>query len=164
MGMIIYLRRASPSDIARFTADASGWEEFAFEEGEDRVDIIDFDKAWHALHFMLTGGADNTEDPLGVIAQDEEKFGADENGFGGFAVISPERMKAFDLALKELDDQTLASRYDPVATDANDIYMADVFADDGDEAFEYVTQGVPDLRQFASRCAQSGDGALRILS
>jgi hypothetical protein len=161
--MVIYLRRASRADIARLTSNPESWEQFAFEEGEDRVDMIDLDKAWHALHFMLTDAVYDTEDPLGIIARNEEQFGTDENGFGGFAVISPDRMKAFDSALRKLDDRSLASRYDPAAMAANDIYFADVFVDDGEDALEYVMQGVPDLREFAARCASQGDGALRIL-
>ena len=164
MGMVIYLRRASPADIARLTSDAADWEDFAFEQGDPVADLIDFDKAWHALHYMLTVAEYDTVNPLGIIAGNGEMFGTDENGYGGFSIISPDAMAAFNTALSALSDEALAKRYDPAAMAKADIYLSDVFLDEGNEALEYVVQGLPRLRIFAASCAAAGDGALRILS
>lgn len=164
MGMVIYLRRSSSADIARFTADGSAWESFAFEQGDEGVDLIDFDKAWHALHFMLVGAAGTTGDPLGIIAADSEMYGTDEHGFGGFSVVSPGQMTAFNLALRAISDGELERRFDPAAMVREDVYLADVFVDEGQESLEYVMQGVPALRRFAASVAERGEGALRIIA
>ena len=165
MGMVIVLRRASPADIKRLIANPSDWEAFAYEEGDQEKDIVDFDKAWHALHFMLTGVPYNTDSPLGIIANDGDTYGTDENGFGGFTVVSPAQMRAFDDALQQIDDATLASRYDSAAMIEQDIYIADAFAEDTrEEALEYIFQSLSPLRELSARCANAGDGALRILT
>ncbi|WP_294076234.1 YfbM family protein [Sphingomonas sp.] len=163
--MVIVLRRASSSDIERLIADPDDWETFVYEEGDQQNDIVDFDKAWHALHFMLTGAAYNTDSPLGIIANDGETIGTDENGFGGFTVVSPAQMKMFDEALRRIDDAELASHYDHAAMLEHDIYIADAFAGlTREEALEYIFQSLPALRDLTASCAKAGDGALRILT
>lgn len=163
--MVIYLRRASAADVERIRANPTSLEHFVFEQGEHRIDLIGFDKAWHALHFMLTGQAYGRDHPLGIIADETPTEGTDENGFGGFSVIEPSRLAIFAEKLSEVTDEALAARFDPQAMLAADIYIADAFVeDDPVEAVEYILQGLPDLRQFVTSCSERGDGALRILS
>ena len=164
MSMVIYLRRATAADIARLTDSPSDFERFAFEDGDQADHIIDFDKAWDALDFLLTGTPRTTDDPLAIIAADGELFGVDEHGFGGFSIISPDRMAAFARALEAVSDEQLAARYDPAAMEREDIYLADFFVEEGADALDYILQGVPALRRFAASCAAKGEGALRILA
>ncbi|KZE11522.1 MULTISPECIES: YfbM family protein [Sphingomonas] len=164
MGMVIYLRRAGQSDLDRLIADPSVFEEFVFEEAVENLDLVDFDKAWHAVHYLLTGSADDVGHPLGIIIAALPELGADENGEGGIGLISPPMMRAFADALDRLDDATLERRYDPPAMLRADVYLADVFVDEGAEALEYVMQGVPALRRFAANCRATGDGAIRVIA
>lgn len=57
MGMVICLRAAAADQLARFRAEPSLLMDFtsADEAGEPDETITDLDKAWHAIHFMLTG-------------------------------------------------------------------------------------------------------------
>ena len=163
MGMVVYLREVSPAQITELTQNPSNWEQFAFEEAAPG-ELVDVDKAWHALHFMLTETSGPTDSPLNILSPSDDLYGADEHGFGGFSLVSPSEMKAFSVALSELTDQAIAARYDPAAMVAEDIYLGDSFADEGDEGLTYIMQGIPDLRLFANRCAANGSGAFNILS
>ncbi len=165
MGMIIYLRRASVAEIDRFTADPSAVGDFVFEQGDAEAALIEFDKAWHALHFALTGEAYGDGHVLGIIAGNAPRIESAESGLGEFWVISPDRMAEFATALEKIDDRTLASRIDIDAMVTADIYIADAFAeDDANEAAGYILQGVPALRRFAAACRDVGDGALRVIA
>ncbi len=165
MSMVIYLRRAGEADLARLIADPSVFETFLFDEGVENLDIVDFDKAWDALNFMLCGNRRvEGAHPLGLICEALPELGADENGFGGFGIVSAERMRVFADALDRLDDATLAARYDPKAMEREDVYLADLFVDEGHEALDYVMQGVPALRRFAANCRATGDGAIRAIA
>ena len=163
MGMVIYLRRASPSELQKARAQPDIVQDFAFQT-EDPNLIVDFDKAWHALHHLFTGSGDATDSPLSILIDKTAEIGADEHGFGGFWIIEPARMKAFSDALSSLDDAALAAKYDPAAMDREQVYLSDVFVEEGDEALDYVMQGVPALRKFAQNCVQNGDGAIKILA
>lgn len=167
MSMVMYLRRASDTDIARIGEDADALDHFVFEEGDQGSDLVDFDLAWHALHFMLCGEIDGCNHPLGIIACKLPLIGLDANGFGGFSFIPPVAMKHFAEALVAISDDELNRRYNPPAWLTHDLYRADMFAEyDAENSAEtraYIMQGVPRLRQFASSCAASGEGAIRIL-
>jgi hypothetical protein len=165
MGMVMYLRRASLSDIAALRRNPAQVHEFAFEDGDAEADLIDFDKAWHALHFMLTGAEYDSDSPLGIIAGKAEEVGGEVEGQDGFWIISSEDMQAFDTAFRQIDDAALSARYDNAAMLEHDIYLADAFTEDGAEfALEYILQNVPAFRRFSAACAAAGDGAVRIMA
>ncbi len=162
MGMVIYLRRASDGDIDRLVADPATFEDFVFDEGVENLDLIDFDLAWHAVHWLLTGSADDVGHPLGIIIAALPELGADEHGEGGIGLIAPERMRAFADALDGVDDAALARRFDPRAMARADVYIADTLH--GGDAIDYVMRGVPALRQFAAQCRRTGNGAIRVIA
>ncbi|KQN36617.1 hypothetical protein ASG37_13600 [Sphingomonas sp. Leaf407] len=162
MGMVIYLRRAGDADLDRLVADPSVFETFVFDEGVENLDLVDFDMGWHALHYLLTGSADDVGHPLGLIIAALPELGADENGEGGIGLIAPERMKAFADALDAQDDATIARRFDQKAMMKADVYLADTFV--GGDAIDYILQGLPALRQFAAHCRRTGDGAIRVIA
>ncbi len=164
MGMVIYLRRAGDADLDRLIADPSVFEDFVFEEAVENLDLVDFDQAWHAVHWLLTGSADDIGHPLGILIAALPELGADENGEGGIGLISPPMMKIFADTLDRVDDRTLAARFDPVVMSKADVYIADSFVGEGKAALDYVMQGVPALRRFAAKCRATGDGAIRVIA
>ncbi len=167
MSMVMYLRRAGDANIARIGEDEEAAVRFVFEEGDASCDLVDFDVAWAAIHFMLCGAAYDGDHPLGIVAGRLPEHGVDADGNVGFWVISPKTMKRFAGALESLSDEDLISRYDPPAWLAAGIHRGEMLAEDDEEdhagTLAYVLQSVPRLRQLASSCAAAGDGALRIL-
>ncbi|WP_176595123.1 MULTISPECIES: YfbM family protein [Sphingobium] len=164
MGMVAYLRQASTEEVAAIRKHPSTIDDFLFPEIEDGR-LVDFDKAWHALHFMLTGEIGSTDHPLNLlVAGDAELFGTDENGFGGFWLAEPDRVSVFASTLSQISDEEIAARYNPERMSAEQIYLSDVFEDEGAEALPYVLQGLPSLRRLVIQASQSGAyivGALR---
>ena len=158
MSMIVYLREATLTDVSGLASDPSKLGDFMFAARPDGSDPVDFDKAWHALHFMLTGESGYSDSPLSVLTTtDDHLRGTDEFGLGGYWLIESDRVRAFANELTAISDEQLASRYDPQAMLAAHIYMGDVFADEGNEALPYVMQGVVELRKLAARAAGAGD-------
>ncbi|MHC9417150.1 DUF1877 family protein [Sphingomonas citri] len=164
--MVIYLRRATPAEIERFSADPASAEPFFFPDagGGDDAALIDFDKAWDALHFLFTEGKTSGDHPLGLIAEKTPFLRTGPVGSFEFSIVTPERLAVFAAALAQVDDRTLRHRYDPAAMADAEVYLADDFLDDGPDALDYIMQSVPALRQWAANGAAAGDGALRVLS
>ena len=163
MGMVAYLCRASADEVGAVRNNPDSVDDFIFDDARAGR-CVDFDKAWHALHFMLTGEAGSTDHPLNLlVASDPELEGTDELGFGGYWLTEPDRVRRFSAALSEISDVDLAGRYDPAAMVAEDIYLSDVFEDEGLEALPYVLQGVAGLRRLAAEAAQGGDYIIGIL-
>ena len=158
MGMVLYLRRVEgriPDDPDEF------YETYMFSEEARKIgDLIDFDKAWHGVHFLLTGSTLATDSPLRLLCGMGRPFGED-NGSSRPRLVSASEMSAFNDALAALSDAELAKRFDPEAMIAADVYLADVFAEEF--GWDYVSKGIPSLRRFAQRCAERGSEAIVLI-
>jgi len=164
MSMILYMRRASEEEISRIEADPEQTAAFFFAtSAQEDGDLIDFDKAWQALHFTLCGSEYDSDSPLGAMLSPGKTVGTDL-GYGKPWVITADGMRAFSQALSALSDDEIKGRFDPAAMVANDVYIADAFADEPDEGLQYLMQGIPDLRQFSNKCAETGSCALIAIS
>jgi len=58
--------------------------------------------------------------------------------------------------LADLSDDELRRRYDPAAMAAQDVYMADFLAVEGEMGWEYVMQSIPALRSLLDRSVETG--------
>lgn len=164
MSMVVYLYRATAAEVTNFAAAPDAVHETIFDQSADGR-VVDFDKAWHALHFILTGDSGKTDHPLSLlVATDEDLIGTDENGLGGYWQADPARVRAFADALAAISDDELARRYDPAAMVAEYVYLSDLFEEEGEQALPYVMQGVPALRRFADQAAQDSNYVIGILS
>ncbi len=161
MSMILTLRRADPVTLAKLCANPElGWDFMNPEEQDyEPEDMIDFDKAWNALHFILARTDWGGDSPLAMLLNDHEHLG-EEHGYGPAWIVTPDRVKRFDDAFQPLSDEALAARFDPADFVGSDMYSADIFAEeDRDEILEYLLQGVPALRRLTAKCV-STDSAL----
>jgi hypothetical protein len=164
MGMILYLRRTGEAEARTAAEDADGFADYLFDESaEAGGDLVDFDKAWGALHFMFSGSPWAGDGPLAFLLAPWPEVGADM-GYGPPRLAPPEAVRAFRDALAELTDADLKLRYNPAAMAREDVYIADSLVDEGEEGWEYVAQGLPALRRFLDRCVDTGSSALIVLS
>jgi hypothetical protein len=164
MGMVLCLRGATPEELSALRADTDAADEFLFDDAAyEAGKIVDFDKAWNALHFMFTGCDAESDHPMSFFPNSPERIGTD-NGYGGPWIYTPAQVAAFDAALRDLTDEQIESRYDPAAMAAANVYLADVFVDEGADALEYVMQSVPQLRALAQHCADTGSGMVGIIT
>lgn len=156
MGMVLCLRRIL--DEEAFRAAASDLDDLLqFLESAEEDDYVDFDKAWQALHFILTGSPYEGDPPLNFLLQAGEETGEDI-GYGPARFASPDEVRDFRNAFAKLTDAELRRRYDPERMVAADVYLADSLADEGEEGWDYVFQSVPALRALLERCVAEGSG------
>ncbi|OYW44378.1 MAG: hypothetical protein B7Z33_11080 [Sphingomonadales bacterium 12-68-11] len=164
MGMVLCLRGASSEQMAALRADPDAADAFLFDDAAyEAGEIVGFDKAWNSLHFMFTGNGAESDHPLSFFPNEPEQVGTD-NGYGGPWFYTPAQVAAFNAALRDLTDAELESRYDPAAMAAADVYLADLFVDEGPEALEYIMQSIPQPRALTQRCADSGSGMVGIIT
>ena len=57
MSMIGNFLQITPTHLQTLIDDPSSVRSFVYAEEEERANSIDIDKAWHGIHFMLTGDA-----------------------------------------------------------------------------------------------------------
>jgi Domain of unknown function (DUF1877) len=162
MGMVLILRAVDEKEARTVAGDPDDWNDFLIDEDDD-ADEVDFDKAWHALHFCLVGCADPIAHPLSLFGCGES-IGHDL-GYESAILWVPEHVRAFRDELAKLTDQELRERYDPVEMAKQNVYLAETLADEPiNESWEYVAQGLPALRKFADRSVENGRAVISRLS
>src|SRR5690242_18986219 len=128
MSMIATFRLAREEDIARLLASPEGIEDFlddqpsSEEEGDDTGGSLDIDKAWHGLHFLLTGSAWEGASPLDFIVAGGEEVGDVDVGYGPSRAFRPADLQAIARAIEPLDEAELRKRFDPARMKELNIY------------------------------------------
>jgi len=164
MGMVWVARLADDSEVAAVRADPdSAYDFIQPESGWETAPIIDLDKEWHALHFLLTQSAEPAAGPLSVILGDFEDIGED-NGYGPAFLIPAESWKAFSEAANALDDAALRQRYDTQAMIDRQIYIGEMYHEEGEEGLTMLTERLNELREFAAKAAAGGLSAFAMIT
>ena len=149
--------------LSVYSLDAKTADDFGLEpeyvpsaEGEELLSCDGLGKDWHIVHFLLTGTAEATHHPLGLLYD----AGLELEDSEGVWIVSSAQVRAFRDALRSVSDEELQSRFDPEAMAAADVYAAyGLTADDWDN----VSEGIPQLRDFAEACATLGCGAIIVI-
>ncbi len=173
--MIWAARQADAATVAKLRADPTGIGAFVagFDVDEALLDApadvhnpaipFDLDTQWQAVHYLLTGSAGATADPLSVIVGKFEKIGKDQ-GFGPAWLIPAEAIAAADAALGELDDDDLRQRFNAKAMVADQVYYAKELAEEGEGALDFLIDDIDRLRSFLSEGAALGLAAFAMIN
>jgi hypothetical protein len=85
--------------------------------------FVDLDKAWHCLHYLLSGSARDGEGPLSFLLKGGAPVGDEElSEMGPARVFSPEDVSVIADALAHETRHTLRSRFDLKKLEKLDIY------------------------------------------
>lgn len=167
MGLYASFRAIDENTAQSLLDDPDAIERLLEEEDEaedlDALGIVDVDKAWHGLHFLLLSIAEEAggdEDaPLARAVLGGEPLSEEED----CRVLGPEEVRDIAEALAAIGEDQLRDAFDPAAMAAADIYP-DIWVRDGEEALDYLLAHFPTLVEFYRATAAAGHGALLRIS
>lgn len=119
----------------------------------------DLDKAWHGIHFLLTGDPEGGELPAATLLCGGTEVG-DDLGCGPARLLTPNEVAAFATFLAGLSLDTFSARFDGAAMMAADIYP-NVWTrnpSDGDDGRDYLDQYFAVLTQTFVDAAKDSRG------
>lgn len=127
---------------------------------------ISLDKAWHAIHFLLTGAAAEGDWPEGFIVSGGAEIPGTDMGYGNARILTPAQVGEVNEVLRELDAEALHERYNPDKMDELSIYQAPT---PGDETaarsdWTYFVSNYSRLRKFIAAAAEKDMGVVISLS
>ena len=131
-------------------------------EVDEPVDYVDVDKAWHALHFLLTGSAWDESPPLDFIAVGGEPIGDEDVGYGPARALRSGDVARVHRELALLSTNALVARFDLGRMDALEIYphgWAEFELRDA-KRVGYFIGAYEELRELVRSGAESGRGIL----
>jgi Domain of unknown function (DUF1877) len=163
MGMVGCFAAVDPETLRRLRNDPALIDGYLHpDDGDsDPPNYIDVDKAWHGIHYLLSGKADVGAEPLSWAVMGGEEIG-DEVGYGPARFLEPELVR--NIAAWLPDDSVFKSRFDPQAMERAGIYPEVIWVRDDTDALEYLVENYRELVAFYKSAAERGDGAILWLS
>jgi hypothetical protein len=163
MGMIVTFRRLSDGDLSRLREEPELVAEYLEEEeleGFGPFADLDIDKAWHAIHFLLTGSAWAGDPPLNFIVIGGVEMGEDL-GYGPARGLTSGEVRALAVALEALPPDALLQRFDPATLTSAEIYpqIWDRPPEE-DDTQKYVSDYYDQLRAFVLGAAIEGEALI----
>jgi hypothetical protein len=151
MGMTASLYAVSEQQIEALRSDPAQ----AFALPSAGGGAVHLDKAWHGIHYLLTGTAWEGDEPLNFLLHGGDPLGDEEGDELVPRVFDAAETRRLDAALSTLDTDQLRQRYDPRAMQALDIYP-DIWNEK--EALPFCLERFGALKDFVSEIARDGRG------
>jgi len=142
--------REKPSEIPIPTPDLAPGEGIS----------TDVDKAWQAIHFLLTGTATEGEFPRAFLLVGGWEVPGIEVGYGPARIFRPAEVAAVDRALTDVSTEDLLCRFDGPAMEEADIYPNIWTRDEQTASIEYIQEKYDTLRNFVKTAHERGLGLI----
>lgn len=144
----------NPDDFLAYF-DAAAEDDLAEEaQGE----YIDLDKAWHGLHYLLTGTAWSSQEPACYLVAGGEQIGDEEEhdiGYGTARLLSPVQVAAFASVVAILTPAEIQKRLNPQEMTRLEIYpeVWSRVSQDAQDNYGYLVEYATELQGFLGRAA-----------
>lgn len=163
MSMIGSLRRATDDEVTRLLASPEKIRAFLYGKPEGIKDTTDIrlDKAWHGIHFVLTGSDWGGDSPLNFLVSGGTPVGDEDLGYGPARAFTTGEVSRIHAALDVLPAEEFKRRIDLRALAEAGIYP-DVWEreDEVDVYLEYLVSYYATLRSYVETLARDGLGML----
>lgn len=152
MGMALFLYSIDEQQADALAADPDLVMQLLDDDMPDAAHT-DLDKAWHGIHYLLTGSDWEGEPPLNFLLQGGTMLAEeDEESEPAPRLLRPDEVAAVSGALAGVTVDQLRERYDPQKMRALDIYPA--IWDDGPESLDYCLDNYAELQAFMAEAAR----------
>jgi hypothetical protein len=145
----------SPEDIGQFSAGPDLLGGLLQGARTATAHSVSLEKAWHGIHYLLTGDVWEGHGPLAFLLAGGEQLGDDEDS--PIRWFTPDETSEIDRALSGVSDEALWSRFDAEEMEQQHVYPGIWDEDEGDLKEEYLTY-FRELKQLVAAAAQRGQG------
>lgn len=153
MSMIGNLRAVSDGTLQELLASPPKIQDFLYsEEAEESEDHTDLDKAWHTIHFVLTGSSWEGDFPLGFLVSAGAPVGEEDVGYGPARAFRSDEVQAIQAALANVSDAEFTRRFSVASLKEADIYPSFGLTSDEEER-PYFLEYFQILKAFVARAA-----------
>jgi hypothetical protein len=152
MGMYCQISAASRAEFENYS---EGGAFGGSQQATATASSVSLEKAWHGLHYLLTGEVWEGTGPLGFLLSGGEDQNGDEES--GVRFFEPRETAQIYKALSAVTDDALWSRFDAGEMEAQEIYPG-IWDEDEDELKEEYLMYFAELKKVVHAAATSGQG------
>jgi hypothetical protein len=167
--MIGNFLRVGREELDSYLEDSSLLENRVYNEeiGEDPC-LLDIDKAWDGIIYLLTGKGSMKTDYSdknglhGIIFSGQIIDEDQDLGYGPAHYLTPPQVSGINDILSKESRDSLFSRFNPSGLTAQEVYP--VIWDEGNEAFEYLYIHFVELQNFYSQAAKENQAIITFIN
>jgi hypothetical protein len=162
MSMTFDAYDVSPEDLDRLHGEPAYFDELAAHANSPGKSCS-LEKAWHGLHYLLTGTAWEAEGPTAFIAAGGREIAGSEGGYGAARTFTPKETQQIDAALSQISDDQLWARFDADTMTAEGVYPVIWDEPEEDLKEEYLFY-FHNVKQLVTNAAAGGHGLMVMLT
>ena len=156
--MILTINAVTPDEIEALLADPDTLDDVL---GADPERTVSLEKAWHGLHFLLTGSPSGGNGPEAVLLAGGEPFGEDL-GYGPARLLRPDAVQVLSAKLSAISDDQLWGRFDAERMTAEGVYPVIWDENEADLREEYLGY-YHSLKDIVGKANQANDGLVIVM-
>ncbi len=160
MSMIGYYFRADDGMVQQLKEGSCG--DILFDES-NRERLFDVDKAWHAIHYTLTGGLwGMTGEPASWLVFGGELVNEEDMGYGPARLMENDVVKLIADALTAWDEAAFREHFH--VADMVECHVYPVMDDENEDVFfQYVWENFEALKKWIRETADVGENMIVFL-
>lgn len=164
MGMIGNLKRVSEQELNDYLKHGSLLENRIYSDTSDDDSLVDLDKSWHGLLYVLTGvNVWEEAHPLSQLLFSGQLIDEEQDlGYGPAHDLLPDEVKYLNEMLKTISVEDLKARFDPAKMNELEIYP--LIWDEGEDAFDYLIDGFDTLKNVYETAAQNNEAIISFIN
>ena len=164
MSMIGNLLRVSKTELEDYLKDSSLLEDKIYDDETENENLVDIDKSWDGILFLLTGQSLATAEHnlvrvlfSGQLIDEEQDL-----GYGPAHYLTPEQVAELYSEISTITSADLKQKFNPEKMTKQEVYPT--IWDEGDDAFDYVADGFSTLQNVFADATKNGEAIITFLS
>ena len=166
MSMIGMFLQITPATLEEILNDSAVLENIIDELITDYgTDMIDVDKAWDGIHFLLTGNSLDTEPAHPLRSAILGTYTVDENqdlGYGPANYLPPAEVREMYESIEDIGKEDLKKHYNGKRMDALEVYPG-IWSDEA-VGFDYLWHHFEKLKEFYQDAATKENAVVMFIS
>jgi hypothetical protein len=165
MGMIGNLLRVKKSELKAYLKDSSLLEDKINDDEMEGENLVDIDKSWEGIIFLLTGQSLATAEHHNLVRVlfsgqlvDEEQ----DLGYGPAHYLTPEQVVELNNEISTITVADLKQKFNPEKMTELEVYPT--IWDEGDDAFDYVADGFLTVQNVFAEATKNREAIITFLS
>lgn len=111
MALVLTIKEAASMEIQNLASNKNTVDSFLQSQRKK----LDLDKAWHGIHYLLSGQAFEAEGPAGYLMMGGISLGEIHRDYGPARALNPQEIQALYGVMSQLSEEELKTRYRPEA-------------------------------------------------
>ena len=161
MSMIGYFLKADDELVEKMTQGDLG--EIIFDDAYSE-NMIDVDKTWHAIHFILSGNAYESDDNnvLSQLVLGGSPVNEEDLGYGPALLLNKNLVAQIAEALNTWDEALFRKKFDFNNMITNEIYPI-IDGEDENDFYTYVWEYFSSLKTFIAEAAKERQNVITFI-